>query len=122
MSPIIHTSAETTRQPSSTHDAHESGSAPGGGIAVLDRTDEAAAPVENPGWVVLLWNDPVNMVSYVSRCLRRVLEIDKDEADFLVSAVETLGRAPVFHGDLEAAEAIATQLHACELWATLEKS
>ncbi|MFE0628445.1 ATP-dependent Clp protease adaptor ClpS [Streptomyces sp. NPDC058864] len=70
-------------------------------------------------WAVLLWNDPVNLMSYVVRTLVRVLSISEEEAKRLMLLAHTHGKTAVFSGDREECEVIAVQLMSASLWATV---
>jgi len=74
------------------------------------------------GWQVVVWNDPVNLMSYVVFVFRRLFGHSLEEATSLMLAVHHEGRAIVSHGPLEKAEADCHRLHHHGLWATLERS
>jgi ATP-dependent Clp protease adaptor protein ClpS len=90
-----------------------------------DRTDlpEADdAPATDRPWHVVVWNDPVNLMSYVVYVLRKLFGHSLEEATRLMLAVHYEGRAVVAHGPLEKAEADCHRLHHHGLWASLERS
>src|SRR3546814_16983357 len=60
---------------------------------VGDTTAEPDAP-----WVVLVWNDPINLMSYVAFVLQKLFGYPKEKADRLMMQVHTEGRAVVAHG------------------------
>lgn len=84
------------------------------------RHEEAAAHGDSP-WVVIVWNDPINLMSYVTYVFETLLGHPHPVAEKLMLDVHHKGRATVCNGTREAMEAIVTQLHAAGLWATMDK-
>jgi ATP-dependent Clp protease adaptor protein ClpS len=72
-------------------------------------------------WQVVVWNDPVNLMSYVVWVFRALFGYRVDEATRLMLQVHHEGRAVVSSGPLEKAELDCYRLHHHGLWATLEK-
>jgi len=72
-------------------------------------------------WVVTVWNDPINLMSYVTFVLRKLFGYSKEEATRLMMQVHNEGRAVVSSGEKEKAEFDVARLHACGLWATLRQ-
>ncbi len=79
-----------------------------------ERTDE-----DRP-WIVVVWNDPINLMSYVSFVFQKLFGYSKEKANKLMMDVHLKGRAVVASGTREEAERDAHRLHAHGLWATLE--
>ncbi|MEE9582639.1 MAG: ATP-dependent Clp protease adapter ClpS [Acidimicrobiia bacterium] len=73
-------------------------------------------------WQVVVWNDPVNLMSYVVWVLRKLFGHPEAEATRLMLQVHHEGRAIVSSGPLEKAELDCHRLHHHGLWATLEKT
>lgn len=73
-------------------------------------------------WQVVVWNDPVNLMSYVVWVFRKLFGHSEDEATRLMLQVHHEGRAIVATGPLEKAELDCHRLHHHGLWATLEKT
>ena len=73
-------------------------------------------------WQVVVLDDPVNLMEYVSRVLIRIFGFSREKADRLMMAVHQQGRAVVWSGDREKAEMYVNQLHEAQLHATLEKA
>ncbi len=73
-------------------------------------------------WQVVVLDDPVNLMEYVSRVLIRVFGFSKEKADVLMMAVHERGRAIVWSGGREKGEMYVNQLHSAQLNATLEKA
>jgi len=73
-------------------------------------------------WQVVVWNDPVNLMSYVVWVFRKLFGHPEAEATRLMLQVHHEGRAIVSSGPLEKAELDCHRLHHHGLWATLEKT
>ena len=73
-------------------------------------------------WQVVVLDDPVNLMEYVSRVLIRVFGFSRDKANVLMMAVHQQGRAIVWTGGREKGEMYVSQLHSAQLNATLEKA
>ena len=71
-------------------------------------------------WIVLVWNDPINLMSYVSFVLQKLFGYPKEKADRLMMEVHTNGRAVVSGGTRERAELDVFRLHEHGLWATMQ--
>ena len=74
-----------------------------------------------PMWDVVVWDDPVNLMSYVVWVFRTLFGHSKEEATRLMLQVHNEGRAVVDAGPREQAEMSAFRLHHHGLWATLER-
>ncbi len=72
-------------------------------------------------WVTLVWNDPVNLMSYVSYVFRSYFGYTQEKADELMLDVHQRGRAAVSHGSREAMERDVEALQGYGLWATMQK-
>ena len=81
--------------------------------------EEQVEPVRP--WRVVVWNDPVNLMSYVVWVFRRLFGYPVEEATRLMLRVHHEGRAVVSSGPLEKAELDCYRLHQHGLWATLEQ-
>ena len=87
-------------------------------IGVLEPDlDEA---VDTP-WVAIVWNDPVNLMTYVTHVLMELFGYSRDKATELMLQVHHEGKAIVSNGSREQMEADVARLHAKGLWATLQK-
>ena len=87
--------------------------------AQLDRP-ETEELVDRP-WVTIVWNDPVNLMSYVAFVLMELFGYSKDKATELMLAVHHEGRAVVSNGTREQMESDVARCHAKGLWATLKQ-
>jgi len=72
-------------------------------------------------WVAIVWNDPVNLMSYVTHVLMELFGYSRDKATQLMLAVHQEGRAVVSSGTREQMEADVARLHAKGLWATVQQ-
>ncbi|KGJ79515.1 Clp protease ClpS [Cryobacterium roopkundense] len=86
---------------------------------LLDLRSEAA--LERP-WITLVWDDPVNLMSYVSYVFRRYFGVTPQEAERLMLQVHNNGKAVVSTGNREAMERHVEAMHGYGLWATLAKA
>ena len=72
-------------------------------------------------WVTIVWNDPVNLMSYVTYVFRTYFGFPKPEAERLMLAVHHEGRAVVATGNREEMERHVEAMHDYGLWATLQR-
>lgn len=87
----------------------------------LEETIElSAAPLEP--WQVVVWNDPVNLMSYVVRVFRTYFGYSLDHATALMLAVHNDGHAIVATGPRETMEVHAQAMHDYGLWATVRRA
>lgn len=71
-------------------------------------------------WIVLVWNDPINLMSYVTYVFQKLFGYSKEKATKLMLDVHEKGRAVVSSGSRERAELDVFRLHEHGLWATME--
>jgi ATP-dependent Clp protease adaptor protein ClpS len=71
-------------------------------------------------WLVIVWNDPVNLMSYVTFVFQKLFGYSKPKAEKLMLDVHHRGRAVVSSGARERAELDVSRLHRHGLWATME--
>ncbi|KQQ25809.1 MULTISPECIES: ATP-dependent Clp protease adapter ClpS [unclassified Frondihabitans] len=88
----------------------------------LDETDTRQRVAPDVPWVTLVWDDPVNLMSYVSYVFRSYFGFDRKEAERLMMQVHTKGRAVVATGAREQMEMHVDALHGYGLWATVSKA
>ena len=82
----------------------------------VDETVETAKP-----WVVIVWNDPVNLMSYVVFVFQKLFGYSREKATKLMLDVHHKGKAAVSSGNREKAEIDVSRLHAHGLWATMQR-
>jgi ATP-dependent Clp protease adaptor protein ClpS len=71
-------------------------------------------------WLVIVWNDPVNLMSYVVYVFQKLFGYSREKATRLMLQVHHEGKAVVSDGNREKAEADVARLHGFGLWATME--
>lgn len=81
--------------------------------------DAEVAP-DHP-WIVLVWNDPINLMSYVAYVFQKLFGFSKAKAHELMLDVHEKGRAVVSSGPRERAELDVFRLHEHGLWATMQR-
>lgn len=85
-----------------------------------ERVDETPE-VDRP-WLVIVWNDPINLMSYVTWVFQKLFGYSREKATKLMLQVHHEGRSVVASGPREKAEHDCYRLHAHGLWATMSKS
>jgi ATP-dependent Clp protease adaptor protein ClpS len=73
-------------------------------------------------WQAIVWNDPVNLMSYVTYVLQRLFGYPESKATQLMLDVHHKGKAAVSSGDKDKVEVDVKKLHAAGLWATMQKA
>lgn len=73
-------------------------------------------------WQTIVWNDPVNLMSYVTYVFQKLFGYSRDHATKLMLDVHHKGRAIVTSGSKEKVEGDVAKLHAAGLWATMEQT
>jgi ATP-dependent Clp protease adaptor protein ClpS len=89
--------------------------------AQLDQPSVDETPEVDRPWVTIVWNDPVNLMSWVTFVLMELFGYSKAKATQLMMAVHEEGRAVVSTGTREQMELDVARLHAKGLWATLQQ-
>lgn len=89
-------------------------------IGVVDPTTDDVADVDRP-WIVLVWNDPINLMSYVTLVLQKLFGYSLEKATELMLDVHHKGRAVVSSGTRERSEFDVYRLHEHGLWATMQR-
>lgn len=97
----------------------------------MSQTIEAPVRIEQPAqdedrehdrpWIVIVWNDPINLMTYVTYVFQKLFGYPKAKAERLMWQVHTEGRAVVSSGTREKAEYDVARLQAHGLWATLRQ-
>jgi len=86
----------------------------------LERPDVAEVVSPDLPWIVIVWNDPINLMSYVAFVFRKVFGYSKAKAESLMMDVHVKGRAVVSGGTRDEAERDVFRLQEHGLWATME--
>ena len=76
----------------------------------------------SPPWVTIVWNDPINLMSYVTFVFQQYFGYAKEKAERLMLEVHQNGRSVVSSGTREAMERDVQAMHEFGLWATMEKA
>ena len=84
--------------------------------------DESTAPARDVPWQTVVWNDPVNLMSYVTYVFRTYFGYQREVAEKLMLDVHRKGRAVVSSGRREEMERDVEAMHGYGLWATLQRS
>jgi ATP-dependent Clp protease adaptor protein ClpS len=72
-------------------------------------------------WVTIVWDDPVNLMNYVTYVLQKLFGYSEPHATKLMLQVHHEGKAVVSSGTRESMEVDVSKLHAAGLWATLQQ-
>jgi ATP-dependent Clp protease adaptor protein ClpS len=72
-------------------------------------------------WIVIVWNDPINLMSYVVLVFQKLFGYNRAKATELMLDVHHKGRAVVSNGTREKAELDVFRLHEHGLWATMQQ-
>src|SRR3954463_14741490 len=86
----------------------------------VDRSTDEDVATESP-WVTLVWDDPVNLMSYVTYVFQKLFGYSEPHATKLMLQVHEEGKAVVSSGSRESMEVDVTKLHAAGLWATMQQ-
>jgi len=86
-----------------------------------DLTPDEITLADTP-WVTVVWNDPVNLMSYVSYVFQKYFGYSRKKAEKLMLEVHEEGRSAVSSGSREEMERDVQAMHEYGLWATLSKS
>lgn len=84
-----------------------------------ETTETSTSTVLSSPWVTVVWNDPVNLMSYVAWVFRRYFGFSRAEAEVRMLQVHNDGRAVVATGSREEMERHVEAMHDFGLWATL---
>jgi ATP-dependent Clp protease adaptor protein ClpS len=97
----------------------------------MSQTIEAPVRIEEPvreedreddrPWIVIVWNDPVNLMTYVTLVFQKLFGYSKAKATKLMLQVHYEGKAVVANGTREKCELDVSKLHAAGLWATMQQ-
>jgi len=87
----------------------------------LERPASEGAVAPDKPWITIVWNDPVNLMSYVTHVFMEYFGYPREKAEKLMLDVHQEGRAVVSNGSREEMERDVTAMHSYGLWATLQK-
>jgi len=86
----------------------------------VQEPDVEDVTVTDKPWIVVVWNDPVNLMSYVVFVFQKLFGYSREKATRLMLEVHQDGKAVVSDGPREKCEGDVARLHAHGLWATME--
>lgn len=89
-------------------------------LEVVDPIEETTIDPDRP-WVVIVWNDPINLMSYVTHVLQKLFGYSREKAEQLMLEVHNDGKSVVSNGPREKAELDVFRLHEHGLWATMQQ-
>ena len=87
----------------------------------LEQADVDAVVAPDLPWVTIVWNDPVNLMSYVTYVFEAYFGYPRSKAEKLMLDVHQKGRAVVSNGSREEMEKDTEAMHEYGLWATFQK-
>lgn len=87
----------------------------------LDRPEAGRDIRPDKPWVTIVWNDPVNLMSYVTYVFQKYFGYPKEKATKLMLDVHHKGKAVVSEGSREEMERDVAAMHGYGLWATLQQ-
>ena len=92
-------------------------------VKIKDKIEEELQAIfsNDAPWITIVWDDPVNLMSYVTYVLMELFGYNKEKAHELMMQVHTQGKAVVSSGTREEMERGVQQLHEHGLWATLQR-
>jgi len=87
----------------------------------LEQVEAETVPAPDVPWVTIVWNDPVNLMSYVTYVFETYFGYPRSKAEKLMKDVHHRGRAVVSNGSREEMERDTEAMHEFGLWATFQK-
>ena len=87
----------------------------------VDEPEVGEVPASDVPWIVLVWNDAINLMSYVTFVLQKLFGYSREQATALMLDVHHKGRAVVASGSREKCELDVFRLHEHGLWATMQQ-
>lgn len=90
-------------------------------MSTMTDVDLSLDQLLNRPWVTVVWDDPVNLMTYVTYVFIKLFEFTPEHAHELMMQVHNEGRAAVTTGSREEMERDVQRLHEHGLWATLQR-
>lgn len=87
----------------------------------VGQPDADETPDHDRAWIALVWNDPINLMSYVTFVFQKLFGYSRERATELMLDVHQRGRAVVANGPREKIEMDVFHLHEHGLWATMQQ-
>jgi ATP-dependent Clp protease adaptor protein ClpS len=89
-------------------------------VELDEPTGDVVVETDEP-WIVIVWNDPINLMQYVTYVFQKLFGYSKEKAHKLMLDVHLKGKAVVSSGPREKAELDVFRLHEHGLWATMQQ-
>jgi len=86
----------------------------------LERPETGTVEKTDKPWVTIVWNDPINLMSYVAFVFQKYFGYSKEKSNKLMLDVHHKGKAVVSTGTREEMERDVSAMHGFGLWATLQ--
>lgn len=90
-------------------------------VTPTDSIEEFLRSLHDKPWVTIVWDDPINLMSYVTHVFMAVFGYSRPKAHELMLQVHNDGKAVVSSGTREEMEHDVAMLHEYGLWATLQR-
>ena len=92
-------------------------------VKIKDKIEEELQLIfsNDAPWITIVWDDPVNLMTYVTYVLMELFGYSREKAHELMMKVHTEGKAVVSTGSREEMEHDVARLHEFGLWATLQR-
>jgi ATP-dependent Clp protease adaptor protein ClpS len=87
----------------------------------LERPAEQEAEAPDHPWTTIVWNDPINLMTYVTYVFQTYFGYTAEKSHKLMLDVHQLGKAVVSNGSREEMERDVEAMHSYGLWATLQQ-
>ena len=91
------------------------------GATITEKKDKTSTELDGT-WNVLVFDDPVNLMDYVTKVFQKVFGYPRKKAEDLMTTVHQAGKALVWSGSRDPAELYVQQLHSYQLHASMEKA
>ena len=88
----------------------------------IDQPESDEATLLARPWVTIVWNDPVNLMSYVTYVFQTYFGYSRKKAEKLMMEVHKDGKSVVSTGSREEMERDVQAMHEYGLWATMQKA
>ena len=119
MTALVRASGPPSAAASSPAASSPAASSPASAPVEIDLPESGTDVRPDRPWVTIVWNDPVNLMSYVTYVFQKLFGYSREKATKLMLDVHCKGRAVVSNGTREQMENDVARLHAAGLWATL---
>ena len=87
----------------------------------VERSRQEDSVERDRPWIVIVWNDPINLMTYVAYVFQKLFGFSKEKAERLMMQVHVEGKAVVSGGTREKAEHDVARLQEHGLWATMRR-